>query len=465
LKDEEKLRNELTALEEMLQEEKSKPIEERDEQLIASMEEQIQNRHQAYRELLDSIELTNPELASLVSTPTTSVSETQALLSEDMILVSYYLTDESAFVFILGQDMFHVVELPASTEEITTAVENFRQLGLANLDNPIPRTLKDLYTWLVEPLEGYLKTSLVGVIPHQALHYLPFAALTDGERTFGNEHVLFQLPSISTFPYLKDKTARGVSTPLIFGDPQTENPDLPRLNFAVQEASLVADLFGVEPYIGEEASEVILKSEVGKAEMLHLAVHGGFKPGAPLFSRLWLSPGGEEDGRLNIYEVYGLDLDRTDLVVLSACETQLGELSAGDEVVGLNRAFLYGSSTVIASLWSVDDEATGALMESFYRHLLEGMGKAQALQAAQEEIRTDPDHPEWAHPYYWAAFVLNGDPGEVDSATKTLAEGEISVRGTLPIGLYILLVLGALVAVGGIAFFAKRKFRIDSADE
>ena len=90
-------------------------------------------------------------------------------------------------------------------------------------------------------------------------------------------------------------------------------------------------------------------------------------------------------------------------MVLSACETQLGELSAGDEVVGLNRAFLYGTPTVIAILWSVNDEATGVLMENFYTYLQEGMGMAQALQAAQKE----------KHPYYWAAFIINGDAGEI----------------------------------------------------
>ena len=123
----------------------------------------------------------------------------------------------------------------------------------------------------------------------------------------------------------------------------------------------------------------------------------------PLFSRLWLTPGEEHDGYLNVQEAYGLDLSYVGLVVLSACETQLGELSADDEVVGLNRAFLYGTPTVIASLWSVNDEATGVLMENFYTYLQEGMGMAQALQAAQKE----------KHPYYWAAFIINGDAGEI----------------------------------------------------
>jgi CHAT domain-containing protein len=120
-----------------------------------------------------------------------------------------------------------------------------------------------------------------------------------------------------------------------------------------------------------------------------------------------LAPDETHDGSLTVQDVYGLDLARADLVVLSACETQLGAQSRGDELVGLTRAFVYaGAPTVIASLWSVNDQATAVLMAAFYRHLREGRSKAQALQAAQSETRA-----LYPHPYYWAAFVLTGDPG------------------------------------------------------
>jgi hypothetical protein len=102
------------------------------------------------------------------------------------------------------------------------------------------------------------------------------------------------------------------------------------------------------------------------------------------------------------------------MVTLSACRTQLGSRSDGDDIVGLSRAFIYaGAPTVVASLWSVDDEATAALMTAFYTHLKDGMGKAQALAAARADLRHDQAHPQWAHPFYWAAFVLTGDPGVV----------------------------------------------------
>src|SRR5262249_12863238 len=113
----------------------------------------------------------------------------------------------------------------------------------------------------------------------------------------------------------------------------------------------------------------------------------------------------------------GMELKKADLVVLSVCQSNLGQRSRGDDITGLSRAFLYaGSPTVIASLWSVDDEATSELMTSFYKRLQEGMSKAAALRAAQAEIRAKD---KYRHPYYWAGFVLMGQPGTTTSSNSS----------------------------------------------
>jgi len=140
--------------------------------------------------------------------------------------------------------------------------------------------------------------------------------------------------------------------------------------------------------------------------MLHLAAHGEYNTLNPLFSFIQLVGDNQHDGSLQVHEIYDLDLrSATNLVVLSACQTKIGKLSPGDEVVGMNRAFLYaGTPTVMASLWNVDDAATGLLMKQFYSHLQAGMGKAEALQQAQMAVRK-----KYLHPYYWAAFSLTGD--------------------------------------------------------
>ncbi|MEK7445206.1 MAG: CHAT domain-containing protein, partial [candidate division NC10 bacterium] len=123
-----------------------------------------------------------------------------------------------------------------------------------------------------------------------------------------------------------------------------------------------------------------------------------------LRSALLLAPGGAEDGRLEVGEVLQLELEAS-LVVLSACETGLGRLSRGDELVGLQRAFLYaGTPAVVTTLWKVDDRASFLLMREFHARL-GADGPAEALRHAQRATLAEAPHP-----FAWAGFVLAGRP-------------------------------------------------------
>jgi CHAT domain-containing protein len=139
--------------------------------------------------------------------------------------------------------------------------------------------------------------------------------------------------------------------------------------------------------------------------IVHIAGHGVFDAAQPLDSRLLLAPAAGDNGELRVGELYALTL-AADLVTLSACETGLGRITDGGDVIGMTRGFLYaGATTVVASLWQVADEATLALMERFYANLAR-MNKRDALRAAQLEVaRKIPQ------PYFWAAFYLTGGSG------------------------------------------------------
>ena len=135
---------------------------------------------------------------------------------------------------------------------------------------------------------------------------------------------------------------------------------------------------------------------------MHLACHGILDPVLPLNSSLKLVPGGGEDGDLQVHEIYGLKL-QSSLVVMSACQTALGKLTGGDEMVGLTRAFFYGGTPLIFStLWSVSDVSTARLMQSFYRHL-KTLPAEEALREAQLEIMQ-----KFKHPFFWAPYILSG---------------------------------------------------------
>jgi tetratricopeptide (TPR) repeat protein len=230
-----------------------------------------------------------------------------------------------------------------------------------------------------------------------------------------------------------------------------------RLGGARKEGKQVGLLLGVVPWLDGEALEGRLKRECRSPRILHLATHGFFLedqkhepegragllsafglgggadrlsgplPENPLLrsglalagANTWLRrgtpPPEAEDGLLTAEDVSGLDLTDTELAVLSACDTGLGEVRTGEGVFGLQRAFiLAGVKTLVMSLWQVPDEATRELMTAFYTRLLAGAGRADALREAQQAVRK-----KYPDPHYWGAFVCLGDPAPLREAATT----------------------------------------------
>ena len=154
---------------------------------------------------------------------------------------------------------------------------------------------------------------------------------------------------------------------------------------------------------GEECTETLVKEKIGKYNYVHLATHGIFNFEQPVYSFLLFPPNETDDGRLTVHEVMSLSLDSR-LVTLSACETGLGYLDRGDEMVGLSRSFLYaGSGAVIVSLWSVADYQTSLLMSKFYSYI-DSYTLEESLAMAQREVMQ-----EYPNPFFWAPFIIIGN--------------------------------------------------------
>jgi CHAT domain-containing protein len=225
---------------------------------------------------------------------------------------------------------------------------------------------------------------------------------------------------------------------LAFGNPDLDDSKM-ALQFAGIEAKEIKNLYPESTiYLEKEATEERAKTLSPQNDIIHFASHAELNENDPLSSAVLLAKSDKEDGRLEVREIFGMDL-KASLVVLSACETGLGRLSSGDELVGLTRAFIYaGTPSVVASLWNVEDSSTAQLMASFYKNL-KTMSKVEALRQAQLQLirgqvnsdllagrgiggvgRLDEAPPpktsapefgsvSTSHPYFWAPFILVGD--------------------------------------------------------
>jgi CHAT domain-containing protein len=206
----------------------------------------------------------------------------------------------------------------------------------------------------------------------------------------------------------RDETRLGKGL-LALGDPAGAGQpgSLPE---ARQEVTAIAKLYpAAEVLVGERATKtVLLAPEATQRRALHLAAHGVLDSIQPDRSFIQLAPSGTDDGKLRVGEIYGLNLNAVDLVTLSACRTALGEGNPdGAEITSLAESFSSaGTPTVIASLWSVEDQSTRQLMETFYKEWAAGKPKSACLRTAQLALL---QNPATRHPFYWAPFEVLGD--------------------------------------------------------
>ena len=289
---------------------------------------------------------------------------------------------------------------------------------------------------LIDPLKIPAGPTRLFVCPDRDLAYAPLSAVLPDDW-----EVVWE-PSATTYDLLAERRLRRGQAVLGLGDPDyhtTPDPDAlttrggPRLNPLPGTRAEVEAITGGPAdrrLLGGQATERGLARalEAGSSERpwksVHLACHGLVDVEWPALSCLAVTPGDGEDGFLTSSEALRLAL-KTDLTVLSACQTGRGKFVRGEGVMSLTRAFMFaGSPRVIVSLWDVDDAATAFLMQAFYREWNAGRGTAQALRLAQLAVRDhevealaapagkppEPRKRPWADPKYWAAWVLWGLP-------------------------------------------------------
>ena len=347
----------------------------------------------------DTLSNVAPEAASLISVQKVGLAEVVSRMGPDETLVDYYGQGDDLYAFVLSGPLIKGYKL--SAQGLEEDVRAFRA-AIDRRDGHARDIGLKLHERLIRPLLADIQGTKLIISPHGVLHYLPFAALPEGEGYLLDRFSLRLIPSASTLVYLRPGQPQKLGKLLALGNPDlgARAFDLPN---AQVEAVKVAAMFpDSRALVRAEASKSAVKALGNGFSILHFATHGKFDANAPLSSGLYLAKGTEPDGVLTVSDLYSLRWD-VDLVTLSACETGLGKVANGDDVIGLTRGFLYaGARSIVASLWEVDDAATAHLMESFYRNLA-SHDKREALRLAQ--IETRERYPE---PWFWAAFNILG---------------------------------------------------------
>jgi tetratricopeptide (TPR) repeat protein len=396
------LRQQNISLERQLGLELSRPGPDLNFERVRLLESRLSALRTEYENLNSQLKLSDPEYSSYLSILPLTLHGAQAQVAPDVTVVSYFTTEKTTLAFVITRDHAFAKELPVTEPDLAKEVAVF--LDFAGQEEGAS-TLTSLYDELIAPIKSKLKTSKLVVVPYGTLHDLPFAALRNGTHYLGDEYSVSYLPSVSVLPYLRARIKPPNGQAMVVAN--DEEQGLPRIGQVNEEANDVAAIMGTHPFLGIAATTSVLRKFAGDFEIVHLIAHVELDRQSFHFSRILLSQGQGEDGPLTFDDVLNLDLKNTNLVVLSGCQSQMGKRSRGDDILGLSQAFMYaGAPSVVASLWSVDDEATRQLMVAFYTHLKTGINKAEALRSAQADVRQ-----KYPNPFYWAGFTLMGDPG------------------------------------------------------
>jgi len=357
-----------------------------------------------YRDILLEIQASRPDIASLVSVNPLTLPEVQQLLGPGVALLTYYVTADEILCWTVGRERVDLTRTRLGRDTLGRMILTYRRM-LQNLE-PVEAHSRELHQLLLAPVLPKLgNVQVLGIVPHGALHTLAFATLSDGESTLLDRYPLFQLPSASVFTFtLERRKAQRNTRVLAVGNPDLQDESL-ELPFAEREVgSLAWNYPNMTALTREKATKSWISEHIAEFGIIHLATHGEFDPVNPLFSALKLvSDKKEKDGDLDAAEIFDLRIT-ADLIVLSACQTGLGKVSGGDEVQGMNQAFLYaGTHALISSLWRVSDISTAMLMKQFYREY-QTRPKAESLRRAMLHVKN-----RFPHPGYWGAFTLSGD--------------------------------------------------------
>ena len=425
LRDVNRVRAETAALEKQVADERIQGKDaQASEQLLASSKGE-------YQRVVADLRRSHPQYEGAMAVRPVEFLELKKSIPADTTAVLYFVSDDGIYSFVASQQGdLKIHKVAVDPKELEKSVLRVRQLinlfphdpalgahpeafrwndpaspGYQRQSLPLKTELARLDKWLIDPIQADLGSRpVLAIVPTGVLHYVPFPALCSLDAA-GNPKFLaenFQCVNLVKTSDLVP-VAGGTQGQKLFamGNPDGSLPGAER-----EVNSITASFPQSQKAVGKEATASRLKKLEAGTGYVHLATHGQLSEADPKNSYLVMAGTGDS-AHFRATDIYDLDWQGVRLVTLSACKTALQEGKPGAAITSLAEAFrVAGGHSVVASLWSVEDNATEELMVEFYKQLAQGKSLAAALQSSERSLSAQP---RYSHPFFWAAFTLFGD--------------------------------------------------------
>jgi CHAT domain-containing protein/Tfp pilus assembly protein PilF len=453
-----------------------------DANLISSWESKVFENTVRYDSLAGFLEKSYPDYYKLKYTePTVDVAVIQKSLENDRVLIEYMLCDSTVNIFAISNKSIQIFKENIDStffKDLRTVVSSTNNSSMFSVNEKDYKNYAiaahRLYNKLLLPVSKQYSQKKITIIPDGEMGYLSFDLLLTklpdtNNMDFRGLHYLIndKIVSYSTSAILQFsefrkrqrkatknflavapsyENTKSSKEPLSFIDENGNKTYLLPIPGVENEIEGIDKAFSITKIKGEKATENKFKNIAGDYNILHLAMHTLVNNSQPMLSKLVFYQNNDtvEDGLLNTYELFGMDLN-AGLAVLSACNTGTGKLLEGEGIMNLARGFIYaGVPAIVMTMWSVDDQSSSDIVNSFYKYLREGMPKDEALRQAKLDFLAEKD-PLRSHPFYWAAYINVGDNVPMKFRNSLLTS--------------ILIGLSLVLLIGGYRVYHKRKVR------
>lgn len=352
------------------------------------------------------------------------LADVQAELESGTQILTYFLGEENLYMISIERQKVQFYKC-GSANKIKEEIKDFQKklVKLENLDHASTFLFKEL-------LEGKMNGSShnLVIVPDNSINYLPFEALKDNKGNYLIEQYTISYAGSVRLMEELNNPFFNYKTDGFWAGFAPEYKEDQRLKGTLREVENISELFKGKTFYGQDCTKENFIENNKNYSVLHLAMHGEIDHENPFYNRLEF-----HNGDLTLGEISALKI-RSNLAVLSACNTGFGKIETGEGVMSLARAFHFaGVPAIIMSLWKVPDKETAFVMTEFYKGIAKKNSKATALRDAKLAYLNEVEDPLLRHPFYWSGFVLSGNVKPLETPVNR----NIYIAGTILLGLAI----------------------------